>query len=269
MSRLCALKHFLILWIGRSKTMPVQNLKMESFKTLFADPLIKRITAHLRACLPQVTAIIFFGSRVAGCADEFSDYDVMVLLPDGLEEDARDQVKRAMRAAFPKIKLDLVFGSERALVASLRVEAHYRFWLANGIATFGQVPTIKRFPPLYKDALDSRLNIIGSEIKVVEAWSRNLHQEARGYLRVLKQLVLIEHALKHDYSNRSLNADIEKMLGDQMIRILRDPRAPRSMRRPMLARVRRITRQKFNLVRRQVLRAKLPCKYPLPERTRV
>jgi predicted nucleotidyltransferase len=178
-----------------------------------SDPLVQKITAQLRARLPQASAIIFFGSRVAGCADEFSDYDVMVLLPNGLEEDARDQVKRAMRAAFPKIKLDLVFGSARALLASLRVEAHYRFWLANGIATFGQIPTIKHFPPLYKDALDSRLNVIGSEIKVVEAWSRNLHQEARGYLRILKQLVLIEHALKHDYSNRSLNADVEKMLG--------------------------------------------------------
>jgi predicted nucleotidyltransferase len=53
------------------------------------------------------TAIIFFGSRVAGLADAFSDYDVLVLLPEGLEEDERERVKKEIQATFPKIKLDL------------------------------------------------------------------------------------------------------------------------------------------------------------------
>jgi predicted nucleotidyltransferase len=43
-----------------------------------SDPLVQKITTKLRARLPQASAIIFFGSRVAGCADEFSDYDVMI-----------------------------------------------------------------------------------------------------------------------------------------------------------------------------------------------
>lgn len=231
------------------------------------DQLMNRISAKIHARLPDATAIIFFGSRVAGVADAFSDYDVPVLLPEGLETDKRKRVKSEMQAAFPQVNLDMIIGSERWLLGSLRVEAHCRFWLENGIATHGHVPRLERYPPLYKDALDSRLNIIGSEIKVVEAWSRNVHQEASGYLRILKHLVLIEHALEKDYSNRSVWEEVEALLDKDLIRMLRDPRAARRIRRPMLQRVRRVMRRKFAEVRRQVLAAQLPCKYALPERT--
>jgi len=231
-----------------------------------SDPLVQKITAHLRARLPQATAIIFFGSRVAGCADAFSDYDVLVLVPGGLDDDERARVKREMQSAFPKTKLDLVIGSERWLLGSLRIEAYYRFWLENALATFGRIPSVKRYPPLYKDALDSRLNIIGSDIKVVAAFARNLHEEARGYLRILKHLILIEHALRKDYDNRSLWVDVDNLLGADLVNLLRDPRASRRMRRPTFLRVRRVMRRKYIEVRRQVLTAKLPCKYPLPER---
>ncbi len=232
------------------------------------DQLMNQITTKIRACLPEATAVIFFGSRVAGVSDAFSDYDVLVLLPEGLELDERQRIKKEIQVTFPKVNLDMIIGSERWLLGSLRVEAHYRFWLENGIATYGHVPRVKRYPPLYKDALDSRLNIIGSEIKVIEAWSRNLHQEAGGYLRILKHLVLIEHALEKDYSNRSVWADVERLLGIDLIRVLHDPRATRRIRRPMLLRVRRAMRRKFAEVRRQVIEAKLPCKYSLPERAR-
>ncbi len=231
-------------------------------------PLMRQITTKLRARLPAANAIIFFGSRVAGVADEFSDNDVLVLLPKGLEETERERVKKEIRAAFPKIKVDLLFGSERWLLRNLRVEADYRFWLENARATFGRVPKVNKYPPLYKDALDSRLNIIHSEIKVVEAWSKTLQQEANGYLGILKHLVLIEHALRGNYSNQSVWEDVEGLLGVDLIHTLRNPNAIRRMRRPMLMKVRRTTWRKLSAVRRQVNEAKLPCKYSLPERPR-
>ncbi len=101
---------------------------------------MNRITATIRARLPGASAIIFFGSRVAGTADAFSDYDVLVLLPGGLDLDERIRVQEEMQAAFPKVDLDLLIGSERWLLGGLRVEAYYRFWLENGIATFGRIP---------------------------------------------------------------------------------------------------------------------------------
>ncbi len=113
------------------------------------------------------------------------------------------------------------------------------------------------------------MNVIGSEIKFVEACSQNLHQEASGYLRILKHLILIEHALAKDYSNRSVWADLERLLGEDLIGILRDPRATRRIRRPMFLRVRRVLRHKFAEVRRQVIEARLPCKYHMPTRAHV
>lgn len=252
--------------IRNSKLQPaVRNRESQIRNSKSVDPLMRQITRKIRARLPNATAIIFFGSRVVGVADAFSDYDVLVLLPEGLESDERKRVKNKVQAAFPRVKLDLVFGSERGLCGNLRVEAHYRFWLENGIATFGRVPRVDRYPPLYKDALDSRLNIIGSEIKVVEAWSRNLQQEANGYLGILKHLVLIEHALDGDYSSQSVWTDVEKLVHPELIRALRDPKAVRRIRRPMLLQVRRAMRRKFAEVRRQVLESKLPCKYPMRE----
>ncbi len=246
----------------------IRNPKPKIRNSDSADPLMAKITRKIRARLPDATAIIFFGSRVAGIADAFSDYDVLVVLPEGLELDERTRVKQEIQAAFPEVRLDLLFGSERWLIGNLRVEAHYRFWLENAIATYGRVPEVKRYPPLYKDALDSRLNILGSESKVFEASSRNLHEEANGYLSILKHLILIEHALEHDYSNCSIWTDIESLLGADLVRALRDPRATRRIRRPMLLQVRRAMRSKFREVRRRVLDAKLPCKYHLPERVR-
>jgi predicted nucleotidyltransferase len=225
------------------------------------DPLMRQITDAIRVRLPKATSIIFFGSRVAGTFDAFSDYDVLVLLPEGLEEDERKRVRNQVQATFPKIKLDLLFASERWLLGNLRVEADYRFWLENAIATYGHVPKVKRYPPLYKDALDSRLNIIQAEIKVIEAWSRHLHQKAQGYLGILKHLVLIEHALKKDYRNDSVWTEIAGLLEPDLILTLRDPCATRCVRRPMLSKVRRITLAKFREVRRRVLASRLPSKY--------
>lgn len=242
---------------------PKQNSKAETDGRPSADPLMRRITQSIRARLPDVTAVVFFGSRVAGASDAFSDYDALVLLPEGLESDQRECVKLELRVAFPKAKLDLVFGSERWLLDNLRVEAYYRFWLENGIATFGHVPKVDRYPTLYKDALDSRLNIIRSEIKVIEAWSPNLQQEASGYLRILKHLILIEHALRGDYSNQSVWTEMDALLGAKLIGVLRDPKAVRRIRRPMVLQVRRTLGSKLAQVKQQVIQSKLPSKYPM------
>ena len=233
-----------------------------------SQPLMRQITKEIRSRLPNATAVVFFGSRVAGVADAFSDYDVMVLLPEGLDSDERQRVKQEIQSVFPEICLDMIFGSKRWLLSSLAVEAYYRFWLENSVATFGQVPKPQQYPRLYKDAIDSRLNIIRSEIKVVEAWSRNLHQEANGYLRILKHLVLIEHALQGNYSTPSIWNELTCLLGSDLISILRDPHAIRRVRRPMLSQVRRVMWRKFAKVRKQVLRSKLPSKYPVREHFR-
>src|SRR5262245_32866684 len=96
-------------------------------------PELEAILQRLRELLPQLTAILLFGSRASGLADDFSDYDLMVLVPDGLDQAQRRSLGKQLQAEFPALHLDLVISSERALLAGLRYEPARVFWLENGI----------------------------------------------------------------------------------------------------------------------------------------
>lgn len=186
-----------------------------------SDPLMQRITAKIRACLPDATAIIFFGSRVAGTFDAFSDYDVMVVLPDGLEQEARVRVKRKVQAAFPNVKLDLVFGSERWLRAHLPYEPFYRFWLKNSLTTWGKM-NIQRFPPLATGAMKSYIEILKAEIDLA-AVVDDRRAAGRIGIEALELLVQIDQAFKHNYSVRAVKEIVSALVGADLERRVRNP----------------------------------------------
>jgi predicted nucleotidyltransferase len=221
------------------------------------------ITAKIRESLPEANAIIFFGSRVRGLPEPTSDYDVMVMTPTGVDPEDRDRVKGILQATFPDITLDLVFGSERYLLANLAIEPFYRFWLENGIALYGQIPHVENYPRLYRGALDSRLDIVRAEVGVVDVASRTLYQKGRGYLRILKQLMLIENALHGDYRNDSLWAGVEQTTGNPTFQILRDSSQRHRIRQPMVTRLRGVVLRKLSSLRKENMRSRwTTSKYP-------
>lgn len=210
------------------------------------DPLMKQITAKIRARLPGATAIIFFGSRIAGTADAYSDYDVLVLLPEGLEETERARVKKEMQAAFPKIKLDLLFGSERWLRARMTYEPFYRFWLKESVTAWGKGPNINRFPPLSTSAMKSYLGIVGSEIDLAAA-VENCHGGTRIALDALEMLLEIEQSFKYSYSTRLVREAMSVLVGSDLMTRIRNPKS-RLLERERRA-ILRITRAKYRAVR--------------------
>lgn len=185
------------------------------------EPIMLEITRRLREELPEATAIIFFGSQAAGLANRFSDYDVMVFLPDGLERKRRRAVEK-MKEEFPCHKLDLAFGSERSLLHSLPYEPYHRFWLESGVVTWGKKPSVKEYPPLAKGALDSHLNIIKSQIDLARVLD-DRRQTAQSCLSVLKMLLLIEKALQNEYDSRVVQNELEDLVGKELIERARDP----------------------------------------------
>jgi predicted nucleotidyltransferase len=193
-------------------------------KSEIENSLMQRITAEIRARLPDATAIIFFGSRVAGVADTFSDYDVLVLLPDGLEEDERRRVKREMQTAFPGVKLDMVLGSERWLRARMPYEPFYRFWLKESVVTWGKGPNIKRFPPLATGAMKSYLGIVGAEIDFAAA-VEDRRVGSRIGLNALEMLLEIDHAFKHNYSTRAVRQAMGTLVGSDLVARVRNPKS--------------------------------------------
>src|SRR5687768_12742312 len=82
-------------------------------------PELEAVVQRLRELLPQLTGVILFGSRASGLADEASDCDLLALVSDGLDRAQRRAIENQMQAEFPSLHLDLVIGSERALLAGL------------------------------------------------------------------------------------------------------------------------------------------------------
>lgn len=223
----------------------------------------KAITKKIRALVPDATAIIFHGSRVRGLPSPTSDYDVMVFTPTGMEPEDRERIKETLQRTFPTLKIDPIFGTERWLLAHLYMEPYYRFWLENGIAAYGQIPQIERYPLLHRGALDSRLDILRAEARVVHTFSKTLYQEGLGYLDVLKQLILIENALHGDYRNESLWAKVEQAIGDPAFEILRNPSYSRRIRKSIVNRLRWIIARKISALRKENLQSHLTTpKFP-------
>jgi predicted nucleotidyltransferase len=199
----------------------LKTLDAKSVQDSLYDPLMQQITDAIRARLPQATAIIFFGSRVAGVADAFSDYDVMVVMPDGLDMDERKRVKQELQSSFPNAKLDLVFGSERRLRSSLPYYPFYRFWLKDSVATWGKI-NIKRFPPLSVGAMKSYLGILKAEIELADALE-DRHRGSRVGIEALELLTEIELGFKRDYSTRAVKQAVTEFVGSDLVLRIRDP----------------------------------------------
>ena len=204
---------------------------------------------RLRELLPRLTAVILFGSRASGLADDFSDYDLIVLLPNGLDSAKRRAVADQLRAEFPAFHLDLVFGSRRSLLASLRYEPARRFWLENGLALWGRKPVVKRYPPLAKGALLSHLNLVEAEMGVAQA-EDTAHARGRVCADALEHLLQIEFALAGDYRNESVQQTLAQLIGRDFLRALRDPAQPIAAAESR--RLFRITREKLRTLKAQV-----------------
>jgi predicted nucleotidyltransferase len=210
---------------------------------------LETVVQRLRSAVPQLTAIILFGSQASGSADDFSDYDLIVLVPGGIDRTQRQAIQRQLQAEFPAPHLDLVIGSERALLASLPYEPMRRFWLENGIALWGHKPVVKSYPQLAKGALLSHLNIIRSEIGVAHA-AEDDHTRCRVCVDALEHLLQIEYALAGDYRDTNIRQALTDLIGGEFLRATRDPDQP--IAPAMTRRLFRTTRDKLRTLRQRV-----------------
>lgn len=228
----------------------------------------KAITEKIRALVPEATAIIFHGSRVHGLPSPTSDYDILVLTPRGVELKDRKRIQNTLSKFLPDVRLDVAFGSERWLRANLSREAHLRFWLENGIAGYGRVPRVRRFPPLYRDAIRTQLNWNEAHFLLVRGWGRTQAYRAQEYFRLLKHLTLVELALQQEFRNEVLWESIKLQIGDELFEILRNKSQHRRLRKPMVKRLERQVHRKFNQVRRALKASNLPSLESVPFKMR-
>lgn len=218
----------------------------------------KAITEKIRALVPDVTAIIFHGSRVHGLPSPTSDYDILVLTPRGVNPVERKRIKGRLQKSLPHTRLDIAFGSERWMRTSLNREAHLRFWLENGIATYGTMPRVKEYPPLYKDVTGTELDMMQANHILVRGWGRTIAYKAQAYLRTLKHLTLIELAIRQEYRNETLWNSVQQQVGEPLFEILRNDSKRYRLRKSMVNRLERIVSRKFRQLRRELAESELP-----------
>jgi len=180
------------------------------------DALVHR----LRELAPEATTILLFGSTASGHTDSTSDYDLLILTPEALKQEWRDNLKRQLRAEFGSLNLDLIFSSEWAFIASLPYEPARRFWLENAVLLWGRWPLVESYPPLAKGALLSHLEMIAAEIDL-GALEEAEADQARVGLDALEHLLHIKLALDNDYRNWAVWAAMEKLLGVEVIQTIR------------------------------------------------
>lgn len=204
---------------------------------------LQAVVRRLLELLPELTIVLLFGSHASGLADDFSDYDLLVLVPNGVEPARRKGVEEQLRAEFPSFRLDLVIGSERGLLASLRYEPTRPFWLENGIALWGRRPAVENHPPLARGALLSHLNLVEAELGVART-AEDDHACCRIGLDALEHLVQIEHALAGDYRNESIRQTLTHLIGDESYHSVRDS--------AMCRRILRVAQNKLRTLRQRV-----------------
>jgi len=214
-------------------------------------PELEAVVQRLREKLPDLTGILLFGSRASGLADNFSDCDLMVLVPTDVNRDQRRAIEKELQIEFPALQLDLVIGSEQAVLAGLRYEPARAFWLENGIVLWGRRPLVPNYPSLAKGAILSHLNIIEAEMGVASAAEAERDRSRVG-MDALEHSVQIEHALDGNYRNESVRRAVEEMVGPDFLRAVRDPQQPidPAARRRLF----RVTRNKLRALRRRVNR---------------
>lgn len=204
---------------------------------------IQPVARRLRELLSGITTIALIGSRAGGAATPDSDWDLLVLVDGGVDEAERQRIRQQVREEIPDITLDILFASERWVLGNLQFEPYRRFWLEEGIGLWGKWPLECQYPPLHKGAMDSHLNIIRSEIELVDVRDLKVVQHFNSYARVLKKILMIEHALEGKY--HSMWLDLAQLMGPDLWERYRPNNGRRRITRKDVERLRRLARKEL------------------------
>lgn len=186
------------------------------------DPLLPRLAAGLRERFPGLIALAFFGSRVAGEPDEYSDYDALLVLPDGLAWRDRWETENDFEKRFG-VRLQLTATSPRGVGFYARLAPSFRFWLKDAVI-IGQTAVLDgNLPPI------ARQGCLGSlaeaELDLEDAARKaTLYERGKDYYKILRRIIIVEKVIEEDYSYALLRRELEELLGKDLLALLRKPR---------------------------------------------
>lgn len=197
---------------------------------------------------PQLKAAAFYGSRAAGLAEADSDYDALLVLPDGLAWRERWEAAGEIGTQLG-VSLEITATSPRSVEFHYRLFPDFRFRLKEAVI-FGEAKVLNgNPPPTSKEGCENVLIEAEGWLESIRD-SYTLSDKAEVYYRVLRSLLIVEEIVEDDYSLRRLMGTLRQLLGEPLVRRLRHPGA--RIRRHEVERLAEVTQRIFAEARAKV-----------------
>lgn len=213
-------KNFQLFRAGRGEYV---LLSAESFLRLRQlaekNPMLHSMAIELFTLFPELKALVLYGSQVRGEADRFSDYDVLLILPEKTadSEEIRQKIEKKLR-----IKLHITIYSENGYNNAVLSEPYIRFWLFEGLVLDESGITRAPLPPIPKMAYEEWLSTAKAYAET--AAESGTEKRSRYYLTALEILGLIRSALKLSYDYGAVRKQLEGLLGRETLARIRGGR---------------------------------------------
>lgn len=199
----------------------MQEISLEQ-QLQIQDPLLSRLAVGLRERFPDLIALAFFGSRVAGEPDEYSDYDVLLILPDGLAWRERWETEIEFEKRLG-VRLQLIATSPRGVDFYARLDPSFRFWLKEAVIIGQAAVPDGNLPPVAKQGCLGSLAEAELDLKDTVR-KPTLYERGKDYYKILRRITIVEKVIEGDYSYALLRRELEKLLGKDLLALLRKPR---------------------------------------------
>ena len=222
---------------------PENLIRLQELKGM--NPKLYRLARGLYQRYPDLKLVVLYGSQVTGGADPFSDYDAMVITESVHDGEKKRDIWRGLEKELG-IKLHLTVYSGGSFKTLIMTEPHLRFWLKEGKVldeggAFGPLPPVAKWG--YKEVL----YLAGGYIDI---GGEGGPASVASYLTALKLILMIEHALRLDYSYENVKNELERLVGrDLVLAVRKNPLSPKGLRKRQVEWLRKMARKKLGEVR--------------------
>jgi predicted nucleotidyltransferase len=238
----------LVLPIGRGRYRLIRQENLTKLQELrMTDKKLYQLALEIYKKCPDLKALVFYGSRISGSADAFSDYDAMVITEAVHHRAESRRIERELAKELG-IKVHLTTYSEKNFKTFAMIEPHLKFWLNDAVVLMegwkpGQLPPTARWG--YREAL----YLAEGYIEVGDE-SKDSHS-ATCYLVALRIILMVEHALKLDYNYENVRREVEQLVGKRLSGAVRKNHlSPKGIKEKEINKLGELTRRKLREVRR-------------------
>ncbi|SFH04502.1 hypothetical protein SAMN05660649_03640 [Desulfotomaculum arcticum] len=175
------------------------------------DPLWPRVLESIRAAVPELKAVLCYGSRVGGCSTKNSDFDVMIITAEQWPWSKQIKLEQNLSRRVGK-NVDARVISVEGLRNLRLMDPYVHFALATGVIV-GESEIIYAHAPLALTGIRNMLENVELELDDLDIYEE---QDTRieQLRKCVRDLIVIGQILEDDYLIQTYHEKINKTLGN-------------------------------------------------------